>query len=172
MNVRRWAVSHPRHACLLIGGCECERAPGRPFRGQNLGVDMAIRTATSAEPGSRRGLVAVAILLVVIFAAALFLRTYWNVDAAVENGHFVLSSGSDPYYEKRAIDSVQAHNFHTLIFDPLLNYPYGAVNPNPPLYQWSVAVAGHVLAPLFPANPAGFVAEPTLSSAGVSVQEQ
>src|SRR5205823_64662 len=46
-----------------------------------------------------------------------------------------------------------ANGYHTLIHDPLLNYPYGAVNPNPPLYQWTVAVGGHLLAPLFSAHP-------------------
>src|SRR5438067_13323048 len=106
---------------------------------------MAMRNNSST--GDRRAWI-VALSLLVLFGAALFLRTYWNVDAAIQtdsNGtnHFVLSSGSDPYYEKRAVDAIQAQGFHTLIQDPLLNYPYGAVNPNPPLYQWSVATVGH-----------------------------
>ncbi|MFA5861224.1 MAG: glycosyltransferase family 39 protein [Candidatus Thermoplasmatota archaeon] len=113
---------------------------------------MAVRTSTSTENGDRRAWI-VALSLLVLFAAALFLRAYWNMDAAVQDGHFVLSSGSDPYYEKRAIDAIQDKDFRTLIQDPLLNYPYGAVNPNPPLYQWSVAIAGHFIAPLFSAHP-------------------
>lgn len=113
---------------------------------------MAVRTSTSPVNGDRRAWI-VALSLLVLFAAALFLRAYWNVDAAVQGGHFVLSSGSDPYYEKRAIDAIQGNGFRTLIHDPLLNYPFGAVNPNPPLYQWSVAAVGHFIAPLFSAHP-------------------
>lgn len=109
---------------------------------------MAVRTTTTQEAKGNRGW-AVGITLVVLFLAALFLRVYWNVDAAQEGGKFVLSGGSDPYYEKRAIDSIQANGYRTLIQDPLLNYPYGSINPNPPLYQWSVAVAGQLLAPFF-----------------------
>ncbi|HLE97932.1 MAG TPA: STT3 domain-containing protein [Candidatus Thermoplasmatota archaeon] len=91
---------------------------------------------------------AVAVLGVV--ALALFLRVYWNVDAAVEDGGgFRLASGSDPYYHKRAIDWTQENGWTTLIRDPLLNYPYGSVNPNPPLFEWAVAATGLALSPFF-----------------------
>jgi asparagine N-glycosylation enzyme membrane subunit Stt3 len=112
---------------------------------------MAVVKTTDKAAGDRRAWI-VALSLLALFAAALFVRTYWNVDAAVQGGHFVLSSGSDPYYEKRAIDYILANHFHQLVYDPLLNYPYGSDDPNPPLYDWSVATVGHLLAPLFPAH--------------------
>jgi dolichyl-diphosphooligosaccharide--protein glycosyltransferase len=31
--------------------------------------------------------------------------------------------------------------------DPLLSYPDGALNPRPPLYDWSVAITGLILSP-------------------------
>lgn len=105
---------------------------------------MAVRNESQA---SRAWLIALA--LVALFAAALFLRTYWNLDAATEGGDFILAGGSDPYYHKRAVDAIQERGYRTLVDDPLLNYPYGAVNPNPPLFQWSVASAGLFLQGMF-----------------------
>jgi dolichyl-diphosphooligosaccharide--protein glycosyltransferase len=118
---------------------------------------MAVNGTSTTSSGDRRVWM-VALSLLVLFGAALFLRTYWNVDAAIaqdSNGmsHFVLSSGSDPYYEKRTIDAIQANGFHQPIADPLLNYPYGSNDPNPPLYDWTVATAGQLLSPLFHAHP-------------------
>ena len=110
---------------------------------------MAPRQIATSPGARQRRAWLVAASLVVLFAAALFLRAYWNMDAAHDDGSFVLSGGSDPYYHKRAIDHIQANGFRTLLEDPLLNYPFGAVNPNPPLYEWSVAVAGQFMAPLF-----------------------
>ena len=56
---------------------------------------MAQRIVPSTDDKPRRAWL-VAVALLVLFVAALFLRTYWNADAAIQNGHFVLSSGSDP----------------------------------------------------------------------------
>lgn len=111
---------------------------------------MAVRQSVSPNGAGNDRSWFVAACLVVLFVAALFLRAYWNLDAAnPSEGEFVLSGGSDPYYHKRAIDAIQANGFQTLIDDPLLNYPQGSVNPNPPLYQWSVAVAGKLMEPFF-----------------------
>lgn len=122
---------------------------------------MAVRQTATSNGGNGRAWF-VAACLVVLFIAALFLRAYWNLDAAnPEEGKFVLSGGSDPYYHKRAIDAIQAGTsegpFRTLVNDPLLNYPLGSVNPNPPLFEWSVAVAGHLMGSFFD----GGVAEAT-----------
>ena len=114
---------------------------------------MAVRPATTTPAGSSKRTWVIALTLLALFVAALFLRAYWNLDAAREaDGTFVLSGGSDPYYHKRAVDSIQENGFNTLFQDPLLNYPYGAVNPNPPIYEWSVAVAGQLLSPFFSAE--------------------
>lgn len=114
---------------------------------------MAVRQTATSNGGNGRAWF-VAACLVVLFIAALFLRAYWNLDAAAPTeGNYVLSGGSDPYYHKRAIDAIQAGTsegpFRTLIDDPMLNYPIGSVNPNPPLFQWSVAVAGSLLGGFF-----------------------
>lgn len=114
---------------------------------------MAIRHAEPNASNPRRAWI-VATSLVVLFVVALFLRAYWNLDAAnPSEGEFLLSGGSDPYYHKHAVDAILTDTgegkFRTLIDDPLLNYPYGSINPNPPLFQWTAAVLGSMLAPFF-----------------------
>jgi dolichyl-diphosphooligosaccharide--protein glycosyltransferase len=84
--------------------------------------------------------------LFLIFLFGLFLRSYFYYPPATENG-FILS-GNDPYYHKRVVDYVQENHEH-LIFDPLLSYPDGAINPRPPMFDWSVVILGMLLAPFF-----------------------
>ncbi|UCF08383.1 MAG: carboxypeptidase regulatory-like domain-containing protein, partial [Thermoplasmata archaeon] len=85
-------------------------------------------------------------LLLLIFLFGLLLRSYYYYPPATENGYIL--SGNDPYYHKRVVDYVQDEHEH-LIFDPLLSYPDGALNPRPPLFDWSVAIFGLLLAPFF-----------------------
>ncbi len=87
--------------------------------------------------------------LFMIFLFGIFLRSYFYYPAATGDG-FILS-GNDPYYHKRVVDYVQDNHQH-LEFDPLLSYPDGAINPRPPLFDWSVAIIGLILAPLFGGN--------------------
>lgn len=108
---------------------------------------MAVRNESPGANASRAWLMGLA--LVALFAVALFLRAYWNLDAATEGGNFILSGGPDPYYHKRAVDAIQERGFTTLTDDPLLNYPYGSVNPNPPLFQWTMAVTGLLMKGFF-----------------------
>ena len=82
-----------------------------------------------------------------IFLLALTIRSAWTLDAATEDG-FKLTGGSDPYYHKRVVDYVMENGEH-LVRDEMLNYPYGANNNRPPLFDWSIAIAGLVLAPFF-----------------------
>ncbi len=85
-------------------------------------------------------------LLVVTVVTGFALRTTMNVDAAqTEEGAFLLS-GNDPYYHKHAVDHI-VENWETLEFDGMLNFPIGSTNPNPPLYEWSVAVGSQVMEP-------------------------
>ncbi|UCG69965.1 MAG: carboxypeptidase regulatory-like domain-containing protein, partial [Thermoplasmata archaeon] len=86
------------------------------------------------------------LILLLIFLFGLFLRSYFYYPPATEDG-FILS-GNDPYYHKRVVDYVQDNHRH-LIFDPLLSYPDGAINPRPPMFDWSVAIFGMLLAPFF-----------------------
>ena len=110
---------------------------------------MAVHGSASHNGGASRRAWFVVACLVVLFVAALFLRAYWNLDAAhPAEGEFILSGGSDPYYHKRAADEIQANDFRHHLSDPLLNYPRGSENPNPPFYQWVIAAGGAMLAPL------------------------
>mgnify|MGYP003315483756 FL=1 len=54
----------------------------------------------------------------------------------------------DRYYHKWVVDHVSATGEH-LVHDDMLNYPYGANNNRPPLFDWSIAIAGLALAPFF-----------------------
>ncbi len=88
------------------------------------------------------------LLLLAIFATALFIRAYFGFDMATNNGDdFLLSGGSDSYYHKRVIDYVTETGEH-LTHDPMLNYPKGTRNPRPPLYDWSNVLVGKFLSPV------------------------
>ena len=89
----------------------------------------------------------VALLLTGIFFLALFIRVYFNVGEATDDG-FKMTGGSDPYYHKRAVDWV-IHKHEHLGFDPMLNYPIGIPNPRPPIFDWSLALTGIVISPFF-----------------------
>ncbi|HET6404788.1 MAG TPA: STT3 domain-containing protein [Candidatus Thermoplasmatota archaeon] len=111
---------------------------------------MAIRETASHNGRASRRAWFVAACLAVLFVAALFLRAYWNLEAAnPAEGEYILSGGSDPYYHKRAADAIQDGDFRHHLNDPLLNYPRGSENPNPPFYQWFIAAGGQMMAGFF-----------------------
>jgi dolichyl-diphosphooligosaccharide--protein glycosyltransferase len=85
--------------------------------------------------------------LIAIFIFSLYIRTVWMIEPATEDG-FQLTGGSDPYYHKHVVDYV-AENGEHLERDPMLNYPYGANNNRPPLFDWSIAIIGLALSPFF-----------------------
>lgn len=86
------------------------------------------------------------LLLMMILSFAV--RSVWYYDAAYTGGPTPLLSGNDPDYHKRTVDYFIT-NHHFLMRDPLLNYPGGGPNPNPPAYSTSVALLGYVLAPFY-----------------------
>ena len=86
-------------------------------------------------------------LLVLIFVFSLYIRTAWTAEPATEDG-YQLTGGSDPYYHKHVVDHVVDNGEH-LQKDPMLNYPYGANNNRPPLFDWSIAIIGLIFSPLF-----------------------
>ncbi len=77
-------------------------------------------------------------MLFLIFALALFLRSYFAYGISQSNG-YIVSGGSDSYYWRRIID-YSVSTGKQLFFDPLLAYPVGMRNPRPPLYSMSVVV--------------------------------
>lgn len=91
-------------------------------------------------------LTAAAVAGLVLFA--LFVRTYWNVEAATPGETFVLSE-SDAYFQHHTVERIQTSNWQHPIVEPLVNYPIGGINPNPPLWEWWIAFWGSALTPLF-----------------------
>ncbi len=85
--------------------------------------------------------------LIAFFAIALFLRAYFNYGASYSGGAFRWS-GTDPYYHLRVMEHILATG-QFLLFDRMINYPVGAINPRPPLFSWTTAAAGGLLSPFF-----------------------
>jgi len=71
------------------------------------------------------------------------LRVAFNYSPAINGGDYRYA-GNDDYYHHRVVEYIQTEGRH-LIQDPLLNYPVGAANPRPPLYNWHVAMEGRFL---------------------------
>ncbi len=106
------------------------------------------RLRTSRLTGIKRDTWMVFISLVLIFAMALFLRSYFGFAEATKYGApFLVSGGSDSYYHERAIETA-AYQHHSLLRDPMLNYPIGSNNPRPPTYAWSIVLMGYLISPL------------------------
>ena len=81
---------------------------------------------------------------------ALIIRSVWSVIPAMNASgthEWDLTGGSDPWYMMRAVEYVLAQHSHFLI-DMDRSYPLGAINPRPPLFAWSMAVGGLLLAPI------------------------
>lgn len=89
-----------------------------------------------------------ALALAGVFVFALFVRTYWNIEAASPGETFVLSE-SDAYYIHHSVERIQTEGWSHPIRDDLVNYPVGGVNPNPPLWEWWIATFGALLTPFF-----------------------
>lgn len=83
------------------------------------------------------------LLGLVLLAGAL--RVAFNYGPAVHDGDFRFA-GNDDYYHLRVVQYVQTEGQH-LSDDPLLNYPLGAINPRPPLFDWTHALIGQVISP-------------------------
>jgi asparagine N-glycosylation enzyme membrane subunit Stt3 len=82
--------------------------------------------------------------------SALVVRVAWNVIPfmnAAGTHEWDLTGGSDPWYMMRTVEYVLAEHNHFLI-DMDRSYPLGAINPRPPLFSWSLAIGGMLLAPL------------------------
>ncbi|MFW3146970.1 MAG: STT3 domain-containing protein [Thermoplasmatota archaeon] len=89
-------------------------------------------------------------ILLGIFVFAFLLREYFYYQISFDTWPPNIV-GNDPSYHKRVIDFVQSDHHHITI-DPLLNYPISGGNPRPPIFDWSIAVMGIILSPLFGFN--------------------
>ncbi len=101
-----------------------------------------------------KGKMGTALALIGIIAFALFASAYFgygtaiNADGETFHERFVWI-GTDPYYHHRVIEYAQQNNGALLYDEPLNNYPVGSRNPRPPLFDYSQAMFGSALAPLF-----------------------
>ena len=75
-------------------------------------------------------------LLLTAFGIAMALRTIWQYPVVAKWGWlYTYAGGSDSYYHSRVMTYIiQTH--HNLVWDPMLKYPVGAVNPREPLVDW------------------------------------
>lgn len=88
-------------------------------------------------------------LLLTAFAMAFVVRTVFAYPLLQQFGNlYVYAGGSDSYYHSRVMQYIIS-NHTNLVFDPLLHYPIGAINPREPLFDWMNAVLGMVFAPFF-----------------------
>ena len=89
------------------------------------------------------------------FVVALVVRTTWNIIPAMAASGTLgwdMTGGSDPWYMKRAVDYILAQHAH-FIFDADRAYPIGGINPRPPLFAWSLALGGMMIAPFVGVAP-------------------
>jgi asparagine N-glycosylation enzyme membrane subunit Stt3 len=68
---------------------------------------------------------------------------FFAYDTSAGSG-FALSGGSDATYHLRVIEHILTGGGH-MITDSALNYPYGGLNYNPPLFDWTVAAVAYPL---------------------------
>ena len=91
-------------------------------------------------------------VLLTAFAMAFAIRTIFAYPVIQQFGNlYVYAGGSDSYYHSRVMQYIIA-NHRTLVLDPLLRYPAGAINPREPLFDWMNASLGLAFAPLFGGN--------------------
>ncbi len=92
------------------------------------------------------------VLLLSAFGIALLIRTVFMAPVIELFGPLnVYGGGSDSFYHSRVMTYIiQTHT--NLVRDPGLHYPFGAVNPREPLFDWMNAILGILFAPLFGGN--------------------
>ncbi|MGA8274942.1 MAG: carboxypeptidase regulatory-like domain-containing protein [Thermoplasmata archaeon] len=99
----------------------------------------------------RRNIWTLAILLGA-FAAAFLVRTTWTWPVVQQYGAlYTYAGGSDSFYHSRVTTYIILTH-HNLIKDAMLKFPFGAINPREPLFDWMNAILGIVFAPFFGGN--------------------
>jgi dolichyl-phosphooligosaccharide-protein glycotransferase len=91
-------------------------------------------------------------LLLAAFGFAFAIRTIWSYPIIAQFGPlYTYAGGSDSYYHSRVTTYIILTN-HNLVFDPMLRFPVGSINPREPLFDWMNAILGLVFAPFFGGN--------------------
>ncbi len=115
---------------------------------------LGIGDCMASRDETRMSNKALATWLAVFVLLAIGLRIGWNVDASFdEDSERYLYSGNDPYYHDRAVNHI-LETGESLQFDPALNFPAGANNPNPPVFDWTSAVVAGTIGSIS-VDPAG-----------------
>jgi asparagine N-glycosylation enzyme membrane subunit Stt3 len=147
-----------RHAQTESSGLATGKETAQPVGDQAIRKEGAkkVRRPLSHHAGRAMGYVRgtwlgknwyTIVVLTFLVLLGLFVRSYFGVTPATEDG-FLLSGGSDSYYYNHII-SYNIETGHHLHIEDMLNYPAGTRNPRPPLYSWSISVMGQVASPLF-----------------------
>ncbi len=96
-----------------------------------------------------------ALWLGAILVLALVLRIAFNIGVAYdEETENYLYSGNDPWYHDRTVEHILATG-ESLTTDPVINFPDGARNPNPPVFDWTTAVDAKFLEMAGASDPGG-----------------
>ena len=91
-------------------------------------------------------------ILLSAFGTAFAIRSIWAYPVVSQWGPlFTYAGGSDSYYHSRVMSYI-IQNHTNLIWDPMLNFPTGGINPREPLFDWMNAILGIVFAPFFGGN--------------------
>ena len=92
-------------------------------------------------------------LLFAAFGISFAIRTIWTYPIIAQWGPlFTYGGGSDSYYHSRVMAYI-ALNHTNLVYDPLLKFPVGGINPREPLFDWMNGILGVAFAPFFGGNP-------------------
>ncbi len=88
-------------------------------------------------------------LLLLAFGIAFTIRTVWTWPVLARWGAlYTYAGGSDSYYHSRVMTYIiETHT--NLVYDPMLKFPVGAINPREPLFDWMNAILGLLFAPFF-----------------------
>ncbi len=91
-------------------------------------------------------------LLLSAFGLAFAVRTIWAYPIIERWGAlYTYAGGSDSYYHSRVTTYI-IQTGHNLVYDPMLRFPVGSINPREPLFDWMNAILGILFAPFFGGN--------------------
>ncbi len=119
------------------------QSPGKEKEAQN--IPKASRLSEWWRQNQNTVFILLGIMIMAFFIREFF---YYKISFNAWPPNIV---GNDPSYHKRVIDFVQ-EDLHHIHVDGLLNYPISNVNPRPPIFDWSIAIMGFVISPLFGFN--------------------
>ncbi|MEM2976687.1 MAG: hypothetical protein QXW06_03415, partial [Thermoplasmata archaeon] len=106
-----------------------------------MAMETNEKRGREGEGRDLKGKLLTALVLLGCFVLAMVIRCVWYYEPAVSptaiyGEYSYVVSGNDPDYHKRSIDYI-VETGHQLTWDPLMNYPTGGPNPNPPAFAWT-----------------------------------